>query len=181
MSELRLLEPSEFLGLPPKSAWDFKDLERLHAAIGEKSALQEALPGLACRKGCHHCCRRIPSLLPVEFAYLSSIAASGGDSSLRSELHPGEALCGLLDDQGACRLYERRPVVCRTHGLLILSEAGLDHCPWNFQELEEIDESLPFSLESLHETSLRVNLAFLQRSYPDAWRSLAAVRVRFQS
>lgn len=179
MSDVRLLEPGEFRALPKAVDWEFSDLERLHAAIQAKCALQEQLPGLACRKGCHHCCRRIPSLLPVEFAYLAH-ATANEDGGLRSELHPGEALCGLLDAQGACRFYDLRPVVCRTHGLLILSEAGLDHCPWNFQELEEIDESLPFSLESLHETSLRVNLSFLRRSYPDSWRDLAAVRVIFQ-
>jgi len=179
VSELRLLEPGEFLALSRKVAWDFTDLERMHAAVERRASLQEELPGVSCRRGCHHCCRRIPSLLPVEFAYLSGDVADGA-SGLESEFHPGEPLCGLLDPQGACRDYPRRPLVCRTHGWLILSGEGMDHCPWNFQDLEEVDESLPFSLEALHETALRVNLAFLQRSYPDAWRTLAAVRVRFQ-
>lgn len=118
-------------------------------------------------------------MLPVEFAYLSS-PLEAAESGLASALHPAEPLCGLLDPDGSCRDYARRPLVCRTHGWLILSSEGLDHCPWNFQDLEEVDESLPFSLESLHETVLRVNLAFLRRSYPDAWRSLAAMRIRFQ-
>ena len=101
-------------------------------------------------------------------------------SALRSELHPGESLCGHLVGDGSCGIYEVRPLICRTHGFLHLSEDGLDHCPWNFQELEEVDEDLPFRLEHLHETLLRVNLAFLRKSYPERWKDLAEVRIEFQ-
>lgn len=38
-----------------------------------------------------------------------------------------------------------------------------------------------FRLENLHETLLRLNLAFLQRSYPSRWRELAGFRVEFQA
>lgn len=120
----------------------------------------------------------------MEYAYLASEASrsAGGTGSvgLESILHPGEPLCGLLDDRGLCSAYPRRPVICRTHGFLLLSDEGLDHCPWNFEDLEEIEEDVPFRLDALHETLLRVNLAFLRRSFPDSWRELAEVRVRFQ-
>jgi Fe-S-cluster containining protein len=159
--------------------WDFTDLVRLHAAVGEKCSRQEALGGIQCRKGCYHCCRRIASLFPVEFAHL------GGDREfppgpLESRLHPGEALCGHLAPDGSCGIYDRRPLICRTHGFLHLSEAGLDHCPWNFEDLDEVDEDLPFHLEDLHETLSRVNILFLRRSYPTRWKELAQVRIRFQ-
>jgi len=178
---------------------------------------------MACRKGCHHCCRQIATLLPVEFAFLvrdledpsvrpepvegpasgriplvsvlrqaqhersddrlpgsqdGSRSVSGGD--LRSDLHPGEPLCGLLDAQGSCTAYVHRPLICRTHGYLLLSDEGIDHCPWNFEDLEEVDEDHPFRLENLHQTLLQVNLAFLRRSWPDRWRELAEVRIQFQ-
>lgn len=101
-------------------------------------------------------------------------------SALRSLLHPDEPLCDRLAADGSCRIYPVRPLICRTHGFLHLSEEGLDHCPWNFVELEEVDEDLPFRLESLHGTLLRVNLAFLHRSYPKRWKELAQARIRFQ-
>jgi hypothetical protein len=46
--------------------------------------------------------------------------------------------------------------------------------------LEEVDEDLPFRLETLHDTLLRVNLAFLRRSYPARWKELAEIRIQFQ-
>jgi uncharacterized protein len=136
---------------------------------------------MACRKGCHHCCRRIDTLLPVETAYLGTTASRQGDHGLESELHPGEPLCGLLALDGSCGAYSLRPLICRTHGHLLLTREGIDHCPWNFQDLQEIDESALFNLENLHETLLRINLAFLRRAFPDRWRELAHVRVRFQA
>lgn len=135
---------------------------------------------MACRKGCHHCCRRIETLLPVEIIYLGAKTSCGGGSGLESQLHPGEALCGLLGPDGSCGAYSLRPLICRTHGHLLMTTEGLDHCPWNFEDLEEVDESLVFSLENLHETLLRINLAFLRRAFPERWRELAQVRVLFQ-
>ena len=148
--------------------------------MDEKCRAQESLGTMACRKGCHHCCRRIATLLPVEFAFLAGSGAAGAASDLESLLHPGEPLCGLLDAQGSCTAYAWRPLICRTHGYLLLSEEGIDHCPWNFQDLEEVDEDHPFRLENLHETLLRVNLGFLRRSWPARWKELAEVRIEFQ-
>lgn len=187
-SALELWPAADFEALAPEVPWDFSGFERLLEAVEAKSARQEAVLAaqIACKAGCHHCCRRIPSILPVEWAWIR-VSGSGlpagvvleGDD-LRSDLHPGERLCGRLDARGLCTIYPARPLICRTHGLLILSEDGLDHCPWNFQELEEVDEDLVFRLENLHETLLRMNLAFLRRSYPADFARLAAVRVEFQ-
>ena len=206
---LVILTGPEFLARPAGSPWDFTDLARLHSAVDEKCRAQEALGPMACRKGCHHCCRRIPTVLPVEYAFIARnqeepetvrpealegrtepvdsvrtsrrlrlLSTSGVE--LRSLLHPGELLCGHLEGDGSCGIYGFRPLICRTHGFLHLSEEGLDHCPWNFQGLEEVDEDLPFRLESLSETLLRVNLSFLRKSYPRSWMELAQARIRFQ-
>lgn len=198
---LEILSGAAFDALVPEVPWDFSGFEKLLEAVEARCALQERELGgqIACRAGCHHCCRRIPSILPVEWAWIRACmpnrsvrpeegsagvrlegrAVSGG-SHLRSELHPGEPLCGLLDAGGLCSIYAARPLICRTHGLLILSEEGLDHCPWNFGDLEEVDENLVFRLENLHETLLKLNLAFLRRSYPAGFARLAAARIEFQ-
>lgn len=148
--------------------------------MDEKCRIQDGLGSLACRKGCHHCCRRIETLLPVEIAYLGTGAWPQADHGLESEIHPGEPLCGLLAADGSCGAYALRPLICRTHGYLLLTQEGIDHCPWNFEDLEEVDESAVFSMENLHQTLLRINLAFLRRSFPENWRELAQVRVLFQ-
>lgn len=187
-SKLEILPAPDFDAIAPEVPWDFSGFEKLLAAVQTKSARQEsALAGqIACKAGCHHCCRRIPSILPVEWAW---IRASGQDfghpkatdkAKLRSELHPDEPLCDHLDGDGLCTIYPARPLICRTHGWLILSDAGLDHCPWNFQDLEEVDDDLVFRLENLHETLLHLNLAFLRKSYPSRYGKLATVRIEFQ-
>jgi uncharacterized protein len=186
--EIQILSSGDFEALVPDVPWDFTGFGKLLAAVDAKCAKQESALAeqIACKAGCHHCCRRIPSILPVEWAWIqaSGFEASSGSPSgghaLRSELHPGEPLCDHLDPRGYCSIYAARPLICRTHGLLILSENGLDHCPWNFQELEEVDEDLVFRLENLHETLVRLNLAFLRTSYPAAFARLAGVRIRFQ-
>lgn len=177
---LEVISSEDFLGIPRSAPWDFSQLRRLHEAIEAKAAAQEATGGLVCRAGCHHCCRRIPTLLPVEWAFLSEAGISGGATALESDLHPQEPLCSGLDASGLCTIYPLRPVTCRTHGLLLLSREGIDHCPWNFQDLEEVDEDLPFRLESLTESLVRVNLAFLAVSYPGRRAELAGCRVEFQ-
>jgi len=183
---IQILSSSAFEAIAPEASWDFAGFRKLLDAVDGKCAAQEReLAGqIACKAGCHHCCRRIPTVLPIEWAWIRESAKvhdGSIESTLRSDLHPGEPLCGHLDSQGLCRIYAARPLICRTHGLLILSDEGLDHCPWNFQDLEEVDEDLPFKLENLHETLLRLNLAFVQAAYPSRWRELAGIRVAFQS
>ena len=193
MTNLQILSSADFEAIAPEAPWDFAGFRKLLEAVDGKCAAQSRdLAGqIACKPGCHHCCRRIPTILPVEWAWIRELADGDEgakesarpekDSDLRSDLFPAEPLCGHLDGQGLCTIYEARPLICRTHGMLILSEEGLDHCPWNFQDLDEVDEDLVFRLENIHETLLRLNLSFLQRSYPTKCRELAATRVRFQA
>ena len=186
---LRILAPSAFEAIAPEVPWDFSGFEKLLAAVESRCTLQERELGaqIACRAGCHHCCRRIPSILPVEWAWIRAselekgAGGSVGGGALRSEIHPGEPLCAFLDAAGLCGIYGARPLICRTHGMLILSDEGLDHCPWNFQDLEEVDEEIVFRLENLHETLLRLNLAFLRASYPSDFAQLAGIRIEFQT
>lgn len=227
-NSIQILSGADLGSIAPEAPWDFTGFCKLLDAVDGKCAAQEReLAGrIACKPGCHHCCRRIPTILPVEWAWIRKLEqerqkwaqsahpeegsigarlegrsdhqiasesaahpsrrASGPPQderqvNLRSDLHPDEPLCDHLDARGLCRIYAARPLICRTHGMLILSDDGLDHCPWNFQDLEEVDEDLPFRLENLHETLLRLNLAFLRRSYPSRWRELAGARVAFQS
>lgn len=176
-----MIEPAEFARIAPCASPDLSVYERLLRAIDEKTArIEAALPDqFACRPGCHHCCLAVPTVLPVEWAYLAAhdlLPRQGAPS----ELHPGEAVCDRLRSDGACAVYPYRPVVCRTHGHLLLPEGGeIDHCPWNFGGLEEVEASQVFRLDDLHGSLLRVNLDFLRRNWPDQLAELARIRIRF--
>lgn len=74
---------------------------------------------VACRKGCADCCAPGLSVLPVEaFAIEAALEArmGAGDSGLPQG---NEQRCAFLDPDGACSIYEVRPLLCRTHGLPI--------------------------------------------------------------
>ncbi len=198
---LQILSSTAFDALEPQSPWDFSGFQKLLDAVDKKCRVQEsAFAGqIACKAGCFHCCRRIPTILPVEWAWLQQNQRASANSipfapgqhpeemstaqqgALRSELHPDESLCDHLDAAGLCSIYPARPLICRTHGMLLLSDEGIDHCPWNFPSLTEVEEDHVFRLENLHETLLRVNLAFLAGSYPSKWRELALIRIEFQT
>lgn len=69
---------------------------------------------LTCKRGCDSCCVDGLSVLPVEAAF---IEAHGGRPPARQRA----GMCWFLDDDGACTVYEARPVLCRTHGLALKS------------------------------------------------------------
>lgn len=83
-----------------------------------------------CRAGCDDCCRSlasVPELTAIEWEMLSaalerlaeseqqSIAAAMTERRGRGATRP--IACPLLDDaRGTCRVYDARPVACRTYG-----------------------------------------------------------------
>ena len=91
-------------------------LEAFHRRISERAeALAARLgPRLHCARGCCDCC--------VDDLTVYSIEA---DTIVRAfpgvlEEPPAPAgRCAFLDRQGACRIYEARPYVCRTQGLAL--------------------------------------------------------------
>lgn len=115
----------------------------------------------------------------MEWAYLAAHDRRPAQGR-PSEIVPNEPMCDRLDADGRCVVYPWRPVVCRTHGhLLVTSEGDVDHCPWNFETLDEVDDTEVFRLDDLHGTLLRVNLDFLRRNWPEALNELARVRIVF--
>jgi len=68
---------------------------------------------LSCKRGCSGCCIDDISVFEVE---AEAIRRAHGELLKRGAPHPAGA-CAFLDAEGACRIYEERPYVCRTHGL----------------------------------------------------------------
>ncbi|HUQ05038.1 MAG TPA: YkgJ family cysteine cluster protein [Kofleriaceae bacterium] len=84
---------------------------------------------MRCAAGCDLCCRarltvtRIEAAAIVAWARMRSaeeravIAHAAAASSGEPSDDTGLPRCSALDDAGRCRIYDARPVVCRSHGV----------------------------------------------------------------
>jgi len=92
-----------------------KELLRLHAEVDREAArlAERHRERLRCGRGCSDCCQDGLTVLEVEADRIRrahpGLLASG-------DPHPS-GRCVFLDGDGACRVYEDRPYVCRTQGL----------------------------------------------------------------
>lgn len=68
---------------------------------------------LRCAKGCHGCC---VDALTVSWVEAARIEAEYPELLAQGTPHPS-GKCAMLDAEGACRIYDARPYVCRTQGL----------------------------------------------------------------
>ena len=101
---------------------------------------------LHCQKGCFSCCVDDITVFQVEADHIKQ-----AHSQLLAEDTPHEkGACAFLDAEGACRIYEHRPYVCRSQGLPLrwLDETPdgrevemRDICPLN--DIEQDLEILP--------------------------------------
>ncbi len=139
----------------------FADYKKLLAKVDAFASRLTELhrPQITCCRGCADCCRQDLHLLPVELYYLRE-----GLPGTRLQA-AAPTLCPLLRD-GGCRLYERRPIICRTHGLpLLVTENGRtfrDCCPRNFsgRPLADLPADGLLHLEKLNLILVAVNMAF---------------------
>lgn len=127
---------------------------------------------IVCRKGCDSCCRHI-SVFWVEAVSMAAALKGLSEQQAdfirsRAQSAATENACPLLH-QGACLLYEHRSIICRTHGLPILtgetSPRTIDFCPRNFEHLETIPGSAVIDLDRLNETLAAINALFVSRYF----------------
>jgi Fe-S-cluster containining protein len=86
-----------------------------------------------CKMGCTACCHtqisvnqdearllaeRIINGVEIDVDLLVKQAEAGDDAKEFYKLNYSERSCIFLDDQGACKVYEDRPSVCRTNAVL---------------------------------------------------------------
>ena len=103
-------------------------LRELDAEIAARAARTASDHGdWPCRAGCDDCCRRLarpPQLTALEHTRLRAALgelpeATRADVLARTAALPaqGPLECPLLDRaRGRCRVYEARPIACRTYG-----------------------------------------------------------------
>lgn len=94
-------------------------LDEYRAALAKIDAAAAAIfarraADIACTRGCSSCCVEGLSVLSVEAEAIARFLEEEGLSRAPS---PPPGGCAFLDEEGACTIYEARPVVCRTHGL----------------------------------------------------------------
>lgn len=123
-----------------------------------------------CRAGCGGCCS-LSTVCGLEALVLLR-AGIGSQGSIQTASPDGE--CCLLCNE-RCLLYEERPLICRTHGLPLVSatltDGEVDCCPLNLSALADVSEleaNLVLDLDRLTENLLRLNLAlFLVLGRPE--------------
>ena len=123
---------------------------------------------LVCRPGCTSCCTNL-SVYPVEFhAIRQAMTRAGMDPEKLT--FDTSASCGFLNE-GLCRIYPFRPIICRTHGLPILfldDSSGeysweVSFCELNFSgrgNIEFTDEML-LDIEEINTDLSRINHDFI--------------------
>jgi len=101
---------------------------------------------LHCQKGCSSCCVDDITVFQVEADRIKQVHGQ----LLAEEAPHDKGACAFLDAEGACRIYEHRPYVCRSQGLPLrwLDETPdgrevemRDICPLN--DIEQDLEILP--------------------------------------
>jgi len=124
---------------------------------------------IACAKGCTgNCCRIHISVYPVEAVSLALSLQELSPQMRRRIQHRARHTnsfgpCPLLED-GACCMYTARAVICRTHGLPMLTEyrghRSVGFCEKNFKGRFTIPEEDIIDLAQLNNTLAAINRQF---------------------
>jgi hypothetical protein len=103
-------------------------LERYHELTARIDAFFDRVhkrhaSDMRCAAGCDLCCRTRPTVTVVEAAAIAEWVATK-DAEERAALATAAASsdlsrCPALDDAGRCRIYDARPIICRSHGVPI--------------------------------------------------------------
>ena len=119
-------------------------LEKLYAAVERVTRRLDRVHSgrLQCRRGCISCCVDGITVFQVEADQI----VRHHRELLESATPAPVGRCAFLDDEGACRIYEQRPYVCRTQGYPLRwveeSESGED--AWEMRDICPLnDQSTP--------------------------------------
>jgi Fe-S-cluster containining protein len=123
---------------------------------------------IACRKGCGICCE-LQSVNRLEAYAIRSYVVNDNSRSQTAET-PGNA-CPFLDRDRACLIYAARPIICRTHGLILRSSEfpmsrQAASCPYNFPSIHPNDfpPELTVDVDAVTKNLTALNLAFCMES-----------------
>jgi len=96
---------------------------------------------MQCATGCSDCCHVRLTITGVEAAAIRGYVASWprerrDQLAVTQPSAPRAERCAALDAAGRCRIYDARPLVCRSHGVPIRMQRGglpvIQNCHHNF-------------------------------------------------
>ena len=128
---------------------------------------------MQCSSGCYDCCLTRLSVTTVEATAIVRHLATLTDEQ-RQVIHDAAqsapaGRCAALDDEGRCRVYTARPLICRSHGVPIRRrEPGrslpvVDVCFRNFADegaLEAVPDGDQLDQDTLSTMSATIDAAF---------------------
>lgn len=93
---------------------------------------------MQCDSGCSDCCHVRLTITGVEAAALEALVAAWPADRRRALADTGPVdRCAALDPAGRCKVYDARPLVCRSHGVPVrIKRRGLpvvEACDRNFR------------------------------------------------
>ena len=181
-----LLFLSEFFLLYAMAEEIFRNYQKLLNKVDEFSSriIQKYRKDISCGYGCSDCCQQNLNLLPLEYSFLQEGCALLPEpikKILRNRAAQGlgDYTPCLLLGHGACVLYERRPIICRSHGLPLFITEGdkerRDCCPKNFTfyRLELLPQTDFLHLERLNTILITINRVFASLTGREPWFRLA--------
>lgn len=121
----------------------------------------------SCRAGCSICCE-LQSICAIEaFVIVQDCKVSESTGT--------DGQCPFIINN-LCSIYKKRPVICRTHGLIFKSSEFLNSysisCPYNFNDPAfEIDESYIMDIDKVTNNLAHLNLAFCNLIGKTEWSS----------
>jgi uncharacterized protein len=125
-------------------------LQKMYAEIDRRAARLFRLHGarLNCRRGCAGCCVDGLTVFEIEAANIRQ----NHPDLLKNETPNSESGgCAFLDADGACRIYESRPYVCRTQGLPLRWLEEIDDEIFELRDICPLNEAGGAAVEELPE------------------------------
>jgi uncharacterized protein len=120
---------------------------------------QKYASDIACHASCGICCElQTVNVLEAYFIYRFLSTASKNTAAADS------GKCAFLNTSG-CRIYSIRPLICRTHGLVMKSREFVDKysitCPYNFYSDESvIQEDAILDIDKITENMVKLNYTY---------------------
>ena len=160
----------------------------LRSHIDEKIKKLEGLhdADITCHAGCRACCVNL-TVFPVEFfAILENLTET---HALKNDfLFDESASCGFLNEEGLCRIYPFRPIICRTHGLpiLFLNDSQeepaweVSFCELNFRNRASIEftEDTLLDIETINAELNRINDQFIASLSGNEYHSQQRIQLK---
>jgi uncharacterized protein len=114
---------------------------------------------IACHSTCGICCE-LQSVSVLEAYSIFRFLSENG----RPDAVSDNGKCVFLSNN-MCQIYSVRPLICRTHGLVMKSREFVDSysitCPYNFYSTDsEIQDDAILDIDKITENMIKLNYAF---------------------